>query len=158
MVTLLLLYYVFLCNRTGTVTGRELNSTYFSERFGDSLVRTPTYESCDSIDATDDLLTRRLQKVELTVTPQKKPPSSSSSFSSYEHHRHLQNHARRLWGGGGGGTDRDPKGGNEGSPKVTSATKAVTNLTPGIFPLLDPARFERRARGVDNAAVLIRGE
>ncbi len=131
------------------------------ERYGESLVRTPTYEPCDIIDSTEDILIRRLQKVELTVTPQKTPAtvssisssSSSSSSSPYVHHRHLQNHARRLWGGG----SDSKKGGASSSPKSPSSNK-TTNLTPGIFPLMDPSRFGRKARGVDNAAVLIRGD
>ena len=41
------------------------------EKFGESLVRTPTYTSCDTIEATDEVMASRLKKIELTVTPQK---------------------------------------------------------------------------------------
>ena len=47
------------------------------EKFGESLVRTPTYAACETIEPTDSVLISRLKKVELTVTPQK-----SSSYSS----------------------------------------------------------------------------
>ena len=47
------------------------NKRLLSERFGESLVRTPTYEICDTIDISGDILSKRLKKVELTVTPQK---------------------------------------------------------------------------------------
>ncbi len=41
------------------------------ESFSDSLVRTPTYEPCTRIDDTDEILRRRMDKIELTITPQK---------------------------------------------------------------------------------------
>ena len=55
-----------------------VNSTPFEQRliaikekFGESLVRTPSYTFCDNIEATDEVMATRLRKVELTVTPQK---------------------------------------------------------------------------------------
>ena len=48
---------------------RRLN--LIKEKFGESLVRTPTYTFCDTIETTQEVLTQRLKKIELTVTPQK---------------------------------------------------------------------------------------
>jgi hypothetical protein len=45
--------------------------TCVAERYGDALVRTPTYEACDRIDITIEILTKRLKSVEFTVKPQK---------------------------------------------------------------------------------------
>ena len=41
----------------------------FQDRFGETLVRTPTYECCDRIDLSDPVLEKRLKKIEVTVTP-----------------------------------------------------------------------------------------
>ena len=49
----------------------EKRISVIKEKFGDSLVRTPTYTQCDTIGATDEVLASRLKKIELTVTPQK---------------------------------------------------------------------------------------
>lgn len=41
----------------------------FADRYGESLVRTPTYEPCDMIDTFDDVVLKRLSKVSATVSP-----------------------------------------------------------------------------------------
>ena len=51
------------------------------EKFGDSLVRTPTYTHCDTIGATDEVMASRLKKIELTVTPQKSNFSAKKTSS-----------------------------------------------------------------------------
>jgi len=87
-------------------------------KFGENLVRTPTYESSDNIGSKIDLLHYRLKKVELTVSPQK------SNRKSYRD----QNQSQLA-------------------------------TCPGVFPLLDPAIFEKRL--TDNSsrtAVFIKGD
>ena len=59
---------------------KRLNA--IKEKFGESLVRTPTYTACDTIEATDEVMSSRLKKIELTVTPQKSNYSAKKLFET----------------------------------------------------------------------------
>lgn len=49
----------------------ELRMRHLRERFGESLVRTPTYEKTTLIETTDAILTSRLKRADVMVTPPK---------------------------------------------------------------------------------------
>ena len=57
----------------------ELRLRTLKERFGESLVRTPTYERTKMIETTDKILMARLKKADVMVTPPKVVRTSSSS-------------------------------------------------------------------------------
>jgi hypothetical protein len=57
----------------------EFRLRTLKERFGESLVRTPTYEPTKMIDETDKILIGRLRKADVMVTPPKIIRSSSTS-------------------------------------------------------------------------------
>eukprot|EP00095_Tigriopus_kingsejongensis_P007193 maker-scaffold192_size271026-snap-gene-0.15 protein:Tk07193 transcript:maker-scaffold192_size271026-snap-gene-0.15-mRNA-1 annotation:"denn domain-containing protein 5b" len=57
----------------------ELRLVALKDRYGDSLVRTPAYEPCDRIDISAQIMAKRLEKVELTITPQKSNQNASST-------------------------------------------------------------------------------
>ena len=54
-----------------TETPFDVRMSLLKSKFGDNLVRTPTYESCEGFELRIDLLKSRFKKVELTVSPQK---------------------------------------------------------------------------------------
>ena len=56
-------------NGAATETAFEARLSTLKDRFGETLVRTPTYECCDRIDLSDPVLEKRLKKIEVTVTP-----------------------------------------------------------------------------------------
>ena len=104
------------------------------EQAGECLVRTPTYKEASNINTTNEILDNRLQKVELTVTPQKVVKD---------------------------GDQDQPDGQTDGAVAVTSGETVVT--TPGIFPLLDPAKFNikvkrRGGKRSSASAKLIKGK
>lgn len=91
---------------------------FMADRYGDSLVRTPTYEPCDkSLEISSEALAKRLKKVELTVTPQKSNQNAKNSAGSRQQQQQQK------------------------------------TVTPGVFPLLDPSKFE----GKTNSAIFVRG-
>ena len=57
----------------------EFRLRTLKERFGESLVRTPTYEPTEMIDETDKILTGRLKKADVMVTPPKIVRTTSST-------------------------------------------------------------------------------
>ena len=56
-------------NEAAKETAFEARLSTLKDRFGETLVRTPTYECCDRIDLSDPVLEKRLKKIEVTVTP-----------------------------------------------------------------------------------------
>ena len=54
-----------------TETPFDVRMSLLKSKFGDNLVRTPTYESCEGFETRIDSLKSRFKKVELTVSPQK---------------------------------------------------------------------------------------
>lgn len=97
----------------------EIRLVMLKDRYGDSLVRTPTYEPCDkSLEISSEALAKRLKKVELTVTPQKSNQNAKNSAGSRQQQQQQK------------------------------------TVTPGVFPLLDPSKFE----GKTNSAIFVRGD
>ena len=60
----------------------DVRMSLLKSKFGDNLVRTPTYESCEGFEPRIDSLKSRFKKVELTVSPQKSNRNKSGGRDS----------------------------------------------------------------------------
>ena len=108
------------------------------QQYGECLIRTPTYKEARNIAETNEILEKRLKKVELTVTPQK---------ASKKELGHAEDE-----------TDCD-----ESNCTGTAKANAVPAAICGIFPLLDPAKFNASCltngkKGSRKSAKLVKGD
>ena len=95
----------------------EMRLNNLKAKFGESLVRTPTYGKCENLEETDEIMASRLRKVELTVTPQKQSGKTKQQLQQ---------------------------------------------VSPGVFPLLEPAKFKSASReenaNAKRTAVFVKGD
>ena len=133
-----------------TPTPFDVRVSAIRDQSGESHIRTPTYKEASNINTTNEILDNRLQRVELTVTPQK----INRSENQQPQNNDCQNKE-----------SSDPQPPPSAAEQVglrSDDTKRDGSGQAGIFPLLEPSKFNvcnaKRRRGKGGAPKLIKGK